>query len=370
MPNYTRLRGKDYDLNRKFVIERLLELKNALQQKIPAKTTDNNFLLATWNIREFERASYGARLPESYYYIAEIVSSFDLVAIQEVREDLTALKRLMALLGYHWSYLVTDMTEGTQGNGERMAFVYDSRKVRFANIAGEVVLPPTPLPKKQEGDETKYEPMAQFSRTPYLCSFASGWFKFNLCTVHILYGDDTDTAERVKEIAALANFFKKRIARENKALSEEDYWDRINYILLGDFNILSRTDETFLALTKGTGFTVPDGIAKNVLTGTNVSKNKFYDQIVLNEKEGNACVLNAGVFDYYEHIFRERDFDAYKKDMKAAKEAGQSKNKEPDTTYYKQWRTYQMSDHLPMWAEFDINFSKRYLTDKLNAENK
>src|SRR4051812_45387044 len=100
MPNYTNLKGSDYELNRKFVIERLLALKEALK-KIPSKTVDNNFLLATWNIREFERPTFGARLPETFYYLAEIISSFDLVAIQEVREDLTALRKLMDLLGPH-----------------------------------------------------------------------------------------------------------------------------------------------------------------------------------------------------------------------------------------------------------------------------
>lgn len=28
---------------------------------------------------------------------------------------------------------------------------------------------------------------------------------------------------------------------------------------------------------------------------------------------------------------------------------------------FKEWKTYQMSDHLPLWIEFDINFSEDYL---------
>ncbi len=371
MCNYTGIKSSAFDGNRNFVINRLLELKERLKDAIPTKKADDNFLLATWNIREFERATFGPRLDETYYYIAEIVNSFDLVAIQEVREDLRALTRLLRILGPHWSYLVTDITEGRAGNGERMAFVYDSRKVRFTNIAGEVVLPPIAVKKKTlagtngEKQKTKYKPVAQFSRTPYLVSFRSGWFKFNLCTVHILYGDVKDTTERVNEISNIAQFFKKRMLTENKLQSDKDYWDRINYILLGDFNILSRTDKTFKALTTDTGFNLPKGIEKNVLTGTNVSKEKFYDQIVLNEKNGNATILNAGVFDYFQYVYREEDFDQYKAAMK---EARSKTGKAPDTRYYKQWRTYQMSDHLPMWVEFDINFSKRYLTDRMDKE--
>ena len=27
------------------------------------------------------------------------------------------------------------------------------------------------------------------------------------------------------------------------------------------------------------------------------------------------------------------------------------------------WRTYQMSDHLPLWAEFRVDFSDDYLRE-------
>jgi hypothetical protein len=40
------------------------------------------------------------------------------------------------------------------------------------------------------------------------------------------------------------------------------------------------------------------------------------------------------------------------------------------TRYYKDWRTYQMSDHLPMWIELGIDFGERYLNWKLQQEVK
>ena len=97
--------------------------------------------LATWNIREFDSKKYGKRLEESLYYIAEIIAQFDLVAIQEVREDREALDGVMELLGPGWRYIATDVTEGAAGNRERMVFVYNAHKVFFSNVAGEVVLP-------------------------------------------------------------------------------------------------------------------------------------------------------------------------------------------------------------------------------------
>jgi hypothetical protein len=120
---------------------RLLNLRTALEQEIPKRNIGGTLLLATWNIREFDSPSYGDRKDEPLYYIAEIIDHFDLVAVQEVRDNLDALERLMDFLGSWWKYVLTDVTEGDPGNRERMAFLYDSRKVRFGGLAGEVVIP-------------------------------------------------------------------------------------------------------------------------------------------------------------------------------------------------------------------------------------
>jgi hypothetical protein len=90
------------------------------------------------------QAKHGVRSDEPLYYIAEIIDHFDLVAVQEVREDLTVLNRLIEILGSWWKVLLTDVTEGRPGNRERMAFLYDSRKLSFGGLAGEIVLPPAP----------------------------------------------------------------------------------------------------------------------------------------------------------------------------------------------------------------------------------
>lgn len=125
----------------KRTITKLQELRVQLTKEIPAKQMESNLLLATWNIREFGGTKYGGRLDESYYYIAEIISKFDLIAIQEVRDNLAALDKVMEILGSYWSYMFTDVTEGREGNSERTAFLFDTRKVRFGGLAGQLVLP-------------------------------------------------------------------------------------------------------------------------------------------------------------------------------------------------------------------------------------
>ena len=41
------------------------------------------------------------------------------------------------------------------------------------------------------------------------------------------------------------------------------------------------------------------------------------------------------------------------------------KNSEELYKSYEQWRTHQMSDHLPLWVEARIDYSDEYLEDKL-----
>ena len=95
------------------------------------------------------------------------------------------------------------------GNGERMTFVFDKRKVWFKNIAGEIVLSRTKLISEnielEDGVTKAYE--RQFSRTPFLVSFQSGWFRFDVCTVHIYFGAESGEKlkRRIKEIDSIAN---------------------------------------------------------------------------------------------------------------------------------------------------------------------
>ncbi len=349
MPYYPGLNyNKALAWEKKFVRDRLLLLKDQLAGTVPKKTVDETFLLATWNIREFDSEKYGARLDSTYYYMAEIISHFDLVAVQEVRDDLTAFKRLMRILGNDWEYVVSDITEGKAGNGERMAFIYDNRKVQFRRMAGELVLP------EKKGGKT-----LQFARTPYIVSFQSGWFKFNITTAHAYYGKGKPGMKRrVDEIREAALFLKGRAAREAKTVQQKpelvSRWDNYSYVLLGDFNIINREDETYKALTKGTNFFIHDGVLKNQLEGTNVKRDMYYDQIAFLKKDDLLEMgQGAGVFDFYDFIFTEADFSHYKSVMKT-KGAKSLKT-------YKDWRTYQMSDHLPMWVEMKIDFSRKYL---------
>ncbi|MCK5796867.1 MAG: hypothetical protein KAI47_06785 [Deltaproteobacteria bacterium] len=115
--------------------------------------------------------------------------------------------------GPSWKHLVTDTTAGRPGNNERVAFVFDTRKVTFGGVAGEVVLPPRRV--KRDG-KTVYEPATQIWRTPGICGFHAGWTRFLLATVHITWGESQKAPPaRVKEIEAIAKFLYKRSLDED-----------------------------------------------------------------------------------------------------------------------------------------------------------
>jgi endonuclease/exonuclease/phosphatase family metal-dependent hydrolase len=353
LPSYTDLDpGSERDRR---TADRLLAIKGELEHQIPRRTIDN-LLLATWNIREFDSPKYGERSQEALLYIAEIVSRFDIVAVQEVRDDLEALNRLRYYLGRWWRYILTDVTEGVPGNQERMAFLYDERKVSFGGLAGEVVIPPIAM------GGSEYRPADQLARTPFIVGFRVGWFAFTICTTHILYGSDAaNEPRRVEEIGLLSEFLAAR-AREPLAWAP-------NMILLGDFNIYSPEDLTMQALIDA-GFVVPDGLKE---LPSNAPRTKFYDQIafITMDAADQLRAAKGGVFNYYASLYKEDDEMIYVDDMGAAYETtskGDARDEAGKRRYYRDWRTYQMSDHLPMWVELNTEFSGRYLKQKSEGQ--
>ena len=344
MPYYPGLKAIADVAVRTRTVEGLQRLRSALPASVPARTATDTLLLATWNIREFDSGKYGHRPEEPYYYIAEILSHFDLIAIQEVRDRLYPLQKLQRMLGSWWDYLVTDVTLGPSGNSERMAYLYDRRKVSFTGLAAELVIP------KAKNQKDEPVPMA---RSPYLAGFRAGWAYFTLATVHIYYGKGIAVdPRRLKEITEFAATLAKYSGKfsgapqyEPDALPAKD-----NLIILGDFNIFNRQDVTMRAITSA-GFVVPPELQS--VPGSNVDKNKHYDQIAYFEQLARLKPTGkAGVFDFFEHVYRLTDEEQYKAERKA--KPGRS---------FKDWRTYRMSDHLPMWIEFNVDDGDTYLSN-------
>jgi exonuclease III len=257
-------------------------------------------------------------------YISEIVKQFDVIAIQEVKSDTFALRLLLdKFLGSDWGLIVSDVSAGSKGNAERLAFIYDKRRVTPSGLAGEIVLPPT-----DEGD-----PQQQFDRTPYIVGFESAKERFALLTAHIKYGKSPH--DRLDEIKNLSEHIANEIRDRAKEGGEEK-----NLIILGDFNIDDRGDNLLFQAFISTGLVVPDQLL-NIKT-TYATKPKYYDQIAW--FMGNVDLLSngkAGVINYAGAVFKELTLNEM---------------------------SHRVSDHFPIWVEFITDRSNEHMAKVLGVD--
>lgn len=390
MAQYWKLRTIQNKEHRVHVAQRLKDLREQLKSEVTDQTSEHDLRLATWNLMHFGGDGASRRGIDAMLYIAEIIDHFDLVAVQEVKTDMTQLQDLVDdYLGEDWDYIVTDSSGDGLGNSERMAFLYRKGKVRFSRLAGEIVLPDGQTIVGAAGLENAniFDRHQQFARSPFLVGFECGWFKFKLCTVHIYFGAnpkqpswmsdaDYDNLKgaymdvRRAEIAELAKFFKKRQdkdrAAEKKKLRDKN-WDTVpsseNYILLGDFNIVSPEHETMKALLDN-GFKVPDNIKDLPTTlGNTVG---YYDQIAHRLKDERIKHRMSNAFNFRTSVFRPQDADHYIDVVKDGYVDGTIKNKtrsrEQMRAYFNRYRfKNQMSDHQLLWSSFKVDLAEDYL---------
>jgi endonuclease/exonuclease/phosphatase family metal-dependent hydrolase len=311
------------------VVDELSLVRAALGHVVPAKSP-GNLLVGTWNIRDFDRMSptWRSATGESpirdlsnVLCIAEIVRSFDVVAIQEVRQRAEGFLAMVQALGPGWAYLVTDVTRGPSGNNERLAFLFDTRRVHPSGLACELVV------AAENAGVAEDVLKGQFARTPYAVSFARGSSGFTLVTLHVTYGQQA--ADRIPELEETARWLA-RWAQQG------DAWGT-NLIALGDFNIDRQDDPLYRAFTS-TGLRppgqlnfVPRTIFDDPDPQAPPNHRHFYDQIAWFSDAG-APVLsmgfaNAGMFNFDNGVIPAES---------------------------RQQLSWRISDHFPLWCEFEI----------------
>lgn len=256
------------------VRKQVARLDDALDAAVPAKRTGSNILVATWNIRALSNLTKAWTTPTDaspkrnfadIHYIAAYLRRFDVIAVQEIRGNLRALRYLMKVLGENWAFILTDVSGGDPGNDERLGFLYDTERVKTSGLACELVV-------WIEREPEKVEPGAldrQFARTPYAVSFLSSGQTFTLVTLHVNYGKKA--GDRIPELTAIAQWLADWAEREFG-------WDH-NLIALGDFNVDRSADPTFEAFTS-TGLTPApplDGLPRTIFDKPDTEH--FYDQI-------------------------------------------------------------------------------------------
>ncbi len=177
-------------------------------------------MLCTWNIANF---GVQKRREKDHRLIAEMLGWFDLIAVQEVADNLADLYAVRELLPDGYRLLISD----TAGNDERTAFVYDAERVELLELVGRLSIAPSELRHvRLEGVD---QPFQGFDRSPYLAAFESGSFRFTLASVHLFFGSDgpNDMGRRSLEAYAVARWADLRRNDSHSYTSD--------IIALGDF---------------------------------------------------------------------------------------------------------------------------------------
>ena len=305
----------EYDVQTQ--IQRLRDHKHA--RGIPERA-DGTVLVATWNI-----ANLGAqqRRDQDKALIAEVLSWFDLIAIQECRENFADLEDIQRKLPPSVRLLMSDAS----GNNERLAYLYDSTRFQLLEEVGEIAFPPSQYARiKLPGIKEKFD---GFDRTPYLAAFKTGGSSITFVNAHLFYGQENKASigRRVLETFAVAKWADARRKSQFSFTRE--------LVALGDFNMPKSEpgDPVFDALTR-LGLEVPE---HSTQIASSIASDANYDQIAFMPGMTADCFTGLkGVFDFDTCVFP----DLW--------QGGANK------TNFKAYVRYYLSDHRPMWVQLKV----------------
>lgn len=240
---------------------------NALLDKDPdkfglPKRIYGTVVLGSFNIRKL--GSSRNRSKETWEFLARICRQFDLIAIQEIMDDLSGLNRIMDLLGPEFGMVVSDKSgvfPGASGLGERLGFIFRWSVVERGEVISDITYDRSKviqiMAENYEAIHKAMKPYSEkyldwkagnrgkprniklpaflsFIRQPYCVSFKLKGFpgtqpyEFMAVNAHLFFGDYM--SDRRQEFHALMQWIIERVKDNDKA-----YYP--NFILLGDLNL-------------------------------------------------------------------------------------------------------------------------------------
>ncbi len=225
------------------------------------ENTPGTITVASWNIRILSDKS---RDENELKIIADILSRYDLVAIQEVRDKIV-MDRLIKYLP-EYDYIISEPV----GNKvkERYAYLYRSQLIE---VLGSYIFP---------------DNQNQFIREPFVAHFKSDNFDFTLISIHVLFGKKPD---RRKEISLLDNVL---ISVDESNGPENDT------ILLGDFNF-SKSESSWEIITH-------KAMIEHEIK-TTIKDSSSYDNIWINLESTTEYISLYEMYNFDEILFNNDD---------------------------------------------------------------
>jgi endonuclease/exonuclease/phosphatase family metal-dependent hydrolase len=352
-------------------------------------------VLGTFNIRKFGKVK--GRSTQARNFIEKICRRFDLLAVQEVQDNLEAIQELKSRLGNTYGLLVSDTTgklPGGKGSAERLAFLFKWRRIERTELASDITYDRSEVIRTLAGEHTKWSrhlkqvqrlfatksrkaPPAQpsfltFIRQPSCASFRvkaignAKPYEFLVINAHLLFGNHK--SEREQEFLSLISWLTRRAKMAGKLYHK-------NMLMMGDCNVefdnaaqkrkeieevLKKLNATVLKSNKAAKVNFPlltdhPVAARNPLR-TNARQTETFDQIAiflhdkrLPDHTANATAASGGPDAYDYNIFKFTDLFAEALHGKAfdALTAAQRKSIIERTEH-------DVSDHMPAWFRLPL----------------
>jgi len=247
----------------------LIEVNGTSSSSQGYGSQEENLKIGAFNIQVFgvKKASN----PKLMNTLAEILRTYDIVAVQEIRDSsqtaLPALIKVVNSKGANYSYVVSERL-GRTSSKEQYAYIYDSDRVK---LEGEPYTYPEP-----EGTDP-------FHRQPYIATFEdkNETFSLVLITIH------TDPDEATEEINSLSTVLDDT----RQICPEED-----NFVIMGDLN----ADGSYFDEDKANALSCGEycWLIDNSMDTTTGDTNCTYDRIIITEDMEPYFTGNSGVFRY------------------------------------------------------------------------
>lgn len=256
--------------------------------------------IASFNIQVFGEQKMSN--PDVVRILADIIRHFDVIAIQEIRDErqtlLPSFLQVVNSPGLRFDYVIGPRL-GRTSSKEQYAFIFNTDTIEVDRRAMYTLADPDDL----------------LHREPLVASFRCRRAEPNLAFTFTLVNIHTDPTPQTlrEELTVLDDVF--RSVRDDPR-GEDDI------ILLGDFNAdhlhmgeLSRMPNLIFGVTYA---------SNNKLLATNITGKAQYDNLVFDRTATQEFLGRSGVFDFL------REYNLSQAQAK------------------------QVSDHLPVWAEFSI----------------
>jgi len=284
---------------------------------------NGSVVIGSFNALKLGKASNSAK---RWDFLTNFVSRFDLIAVQEVMDELAGIRRLHASLGPSFKLLVSDTTgafPGMRGLRERLAFFYRPSRIELKELVSDISYDRSQITETLRQDidlwrqffrdidaenstriaegkkpkslsEFAQPAFLSFIRTPHCASFSiqgrngAKPIEFLGVNAHTLYGNSKD--ERSREFYALLDWIVQRTKTPKRMYYK-------NMILMGDLNMdfddpQTRMSDIILKLLQ---------LNSTLLTGSNAARANFP---FLDVHPGQTSLIgtNAGKDQTFDHI--------------------------------------------------------------------